>query len=380
MTFSTELKEFENIIVVPFSELLDNPRGMSFHRGGPIFPAWESQLEVRYCRGGKPSDELPASPSEYRKLDADLLWCGPITLHYGHMISDFLMRLPYYLNEFTEDKKLCFAVHPRTGIKTVWELPQWLRDIFQWFKIPLSNVVIVSEAVKVSKLIVAPQVEQAGVPTNKADYFNVLESFASLNLDTYCKQGGKYYVSRAAMKHGKIAGEAYLEDIFSSLGFKVMRPESISVLEQLRIYSQADELVFSEGSALHTLQLLGRIKARVTILNRRTGTKLAVNFLKERIKSLEYLDIGTLVFGLNVAGKDCPETGITIPDWDLLRDELARLFNSQIFVDKCFAKALVEKDVKKWFEAEKSSQRARVAGSLEKITKGLADVNVDISD
>lgn len=378
MTFSTELKEFQNIIVVPFSELLDNPRGMSFHRGGPIFPTWESQLEVRYCRGGKPSDEAPVAPNKYQELAADLLWCGPVTLHYGHMISDFLMRLPYYLNELGHNKKLCFAVHPRTGIKTVWDLPQWLRDIFQWFKISLSNVVIVSEAIKVKKLFVAPQAEQAGILTNSVGYFNVLERFVSLNLNTYCKQGGKYYVSRAAMKHGKIAGEAYLEEIFSSLGFKVLRPESISVLEQLRIYSQAEELVFSEGSALHTLQLLGRIKARVTILNRRTGTKLAVNFLKERIKSLEYLDIGTLVFGLNVAGKDCPETGITIPDWDLLRYGVSRLFNSQILIDKCLAKIFVEKDVKKWLQAEKSSPRGNVAGSLEKINKTLLEVNIEV--
>ena len=103
MTFSTELKEFQNIIVVPFSELLDNPRGMSFHRGGPIFPTWESQLEVRYYRGGKPSDEVPVAPNKYQELAADLLWCGPVTLHYGHMISDFLMRLPYYLNELGDN-------------------------------------------------------------------------------------------------------------------------------------------------------------------------------------------------------------------------------------------------------------------------------------
>jgi hypothetical protein len=380
MTFSTELKVFENITVAPFSELLDNPRGLAFHRGGPIYPAWDSQLEARYCRGGKPADEIPSVPSQYQELDVTLLWCGPVTLHYGHMISDFLMRLPYYLNEFSDSKKICFAVHPRTGIKTVWDLPQWLRDIFQWFQIPLSNVFIVSEAIRVKKLLVAPQAEQVGIPTKNVDYFNVLERYVRLNLNTYCEQAGKYYISRAAMNHGKIAGEAYLEDIFSSLGFKVLRPESVSVLEQLRIYSQAEELVFSEGSALHTLQLLGWIKARVTILNRRTNTKLAVNFLKERIKSLEYLNIGTLVFGLNVAGQDCPETGITIPDFGSLRNELTRLFSKQVVIDDCLAKTLVERDVGRWFEAEKSSPRGSVAGSLEKITKELEEVNIKVSD
>ncbi len=59
--------------------------------------------------------------------------------------------------------------------------------------------------------------------------------------------------------------------LFEKNGFKVIYPEKISIKEQLKIYSDAEIIVFTEGSAIHTLQLLGNINAKVIIINRRKG-------------------------------------------------------------------------------------------------------------
>lgn len=79
------------------------------------------------------------------------------------------------------------------------------------------------------------------------------------------------YVSRAGMRFGKIAGEAYIEQLVASSGIRVVRPETLTLEDQLCAYRSADLLIFAEGSALHSLGLLGRGLAKVAVVKRRNS-------------------------------------------------------------------------------------------------------------
>ncbi len=102
---------------------------------------------------------------------------------------------------------------------------------------------------------------------------------------------------------GGLAGEGYLDTVFAELGVTVFRPESRPLREQLETYGRAARIVFCEGSAIHALQLLGRLEAEVVVICRRPGSSLAKASLLPRCRSVIYVDaLAELVFGLRPSG------------------------------------------------------------------------------
>jgi hypothetical protein len=132
------VREFRNIIVHPTQEMRD-PDG-AFFRGGPEWPRFAAQILPRHCWGAipRPIDRKPLpARAEWPYFEPRLLpvfwpqlgidqqlsppdmqheiwrlrethapspnqvfegvqagiWCGPINLHFGHMVADFGMRI-----------------------------------------------------------------------------------------------------------------------------------------------------------------------------------------------------------------------------------------------------------------------------------------------
>lgn len=82
------------------------------------------------------------------------------------------------------------------------------------------------------------------------------------------------YVSRAGLvAPARFAGEELLEQAFARAGWQVMRPEAMSVPDQIALYRAARRLVFAEGSALHLYAYVARPEQRVGILLRRLPAK-----------------------------------------------------------------------------------------------------------
>ena len=74
-------------------------------------------------------------------------------------------------------------------------------------------------------------------------------------------------------RNGRIMGESYLETYFKKIGINIVRPETLSIQKQVEIYASAKNLIFSEGSAVHGLQLLGRTMCDVFIIKRKNRTQ-----------------------------------------------------------------------------------------------------------
>lgn len=66
-----------------------------------------------------------------------------------------------------------------------------------------------------------------------------------------------------------------------------MKPEALSLQQQLSYYKSADIVIFAEGAALHVLELLGHIAAKIVIIQRRKlAAKMFIPLLQSRCKEV----------------------------------------------------------------------------------------------
>jgi hypothetical protein len=301
-------------IVAPYSSVITciGP-SRSLHQGGPMWDSWDSAIKARHCRNHVPIDHQPVldlTDSNHEQISS-AFWCGPVVNHYGHQLADFGSRLPVYLDHISPSRPLLFGL-PATSARK--HLPLFFRQILHWFGVHSGSIVFCQEPLVVEDLLWTPQQEQLTDVGPSSEYVKLLTRYAAKNLH-YPINKQRLYVSRAGMNAGVFAGESYLELFFSSLGFFVIRPESLSLREQLSLYQNASMIIFSEGSAVHTLQLLGTLEASVFVIARRPGRKLAKNILSSRICSLDYIEsIAAFVPGGNRDSASLQNLGISFLD------------------------------------------------------------------
>lgn len=362
------MKIFNDIKVVPYSKLLNKGDGSELHQGGPIWPDWESQMDIRFHRHGIVFDERPNSSisTEFESITETMYWCGEIVPHFGHQIADFISRIGLYEKE-NNDVLFAFSSHPDFKITSIKTLPPFFVRLMNWFQIPLERIKIITKPSIISKLIVVPQQEAMG-STPSQEYLSALTKITEQHFGKITHKADTIYVSRAGIKKGIIAGESYLEYFLGKQGVKVIRPEVLSMKEQLKIYASAKRIIFSEGSAVHTLQLLGKLNADIVILNRRENSRIAKNSLEARAKNLIYYDFGKSIDGIDVLGNNASNFGILLPDSEKFVQMLLELgLNIEHFSHSVFD-TLVKYDVKLWlsFLAEdcQSSQCSEKVAAL----------------
>jgi len=161
--------------------------------------------------------------------------------------------------------------------------------ICNWYGVNLDSVIVINTPTMVKKLTVVAQQETTKGWGPNERYLDLLDANAKRVLGTV-PSIPLVYVSRSKQQGG-ILGEAYLEKVFEQAGGLVIRPEELPLERQMEIYSGARKLVFCEGSAVHGLQLLGRLPAEVIILKRRDH-KFCVKALTPRAQALHYVEVG----------------------------------------------------------------------------------------
>ncbi len=313
---------FRGVVVVPYTQLLDRWNDGDWHRGGPIWPHWESQVGARHCRAGKPIDVPPDAPEGVPDHVDALAWGGGIDPVFGHQIADFSARLLATMLARPE-LPIAFATKPEFGWRTIDEAPGFFRAILDWFGLPSERVHIVNEPTIVGELFVAPQAEQLYGPGPDAAYLEALDELTVRRLgEPPAGSDVPLYVSRAGIST-PFAGEAYLERALEAAGARVMRPESHALLTQIRTYRDSRHIIYAEGSALHTLQLLGHIDTQVDVLVRRPGVRVAEASLAPRVRGLTYVE-GTehLLHSLAPSGRQSHHRGLPL----LREDDIPAMF------------------------------------------------------
>ncbi len=210
-------------------------------------------------------------------------------------------------------------------------VPAHWTSLLSWFEMHEFQVHVVTSPVSVDELTVSPQGE---LPWGTVDeeYLSWLVENQDKRLEGAASGQRRIWVSRSAQV-ARLAGETAVDRVMSRSGWSVLIPERLPLVEQLTAYASASELVFSEGSAIHALQLLGRVDSRVQVLCRRQGTRIAEVALRDRGADPTYLETGALVLsalhpdgylveagGLSLASEDSVVASLRALDSDLVRE------------------------------------------------------------
>ena len=348
------LRLFRHVLVHPSQEMRD-PDG-AFFRGGPEWPRFGAQVLARHCRGWVPRPvdlrPLPALPEwpyfapevlpvfwpqlgidpqlptpERRRATARLadalaplpaqttqtvdagLWCGPINLHFGHMISDFGMRIAGS-NRFDDEMPLVFSLPPFRNV----EPPPHFWGMLDHLGVDRRRVLLVRKPTRFDRLYVVPQAERPYGGGPHPRHLRLLDATPGAPGATDADVD-VVFVSRARLADGRFAGESHIDETLAATGVTVFHPETTDLAAQLLLYRRARVLIFSEGSALHALQLLGHVAADLIVLVRRPGSRLAAASLRPRVRSLQYLPAARgLIHGMSPSGHPIRRAGISILD------------------------------------------------------------------
>lgn len=287
------------------SDIRIEPAGVEREKlpeGGPVWPADVACSFLRNMRGNKPVGSNPKTGSESaEEITSPAVWCGYAVRHFGHFIAEQAPRLLAARRQRPDDLYL-FLAPSRFTAET---LPTWFWDVLTWYGLPRQQVRIVADkAVLVRTLRVFPQAEHLVVGPS-AEYLEALGQLSHERLPDVSQDLEYVYVSRAGMGAGKLGGEEYLEARLIAAGVTVVRPETLSLVEQLTCYSRAKTLIFAEGSAAHGRQLLGRIDQNIAIIARRKGWAFAGALLRPRARELMHADTlhGSIHFSLDTNGQ-----------------------------------------------------------------------------
>jgi len=254
--------------------------------GGPIWPDFDTQFEVRHCRGGLACDVRPERPARLAPVAEPAVWGGFLVQYFGHLVSEHLTRLPQSLRDRPDDLYL-FTGIPGARAET---LPGFVWDVLDWHGLRRDRLRLVEEPLLARELRVAAQGETLGGPTPTDEFLEILAAMADRN-GLVPERNLFAYISRVglvAQGKGGHAGEGYLAGLLEKLGVRVIEPGGLSIRRQMEIYAGAEDLIFAEGSALHGRCLLGFINQEIHVLPRRPFRKTARVQLGARCRKLAY--------------------------------------------------------------------------------------------
>ncbi|PPD45446.1 MAG: hypothetical protein CTY16_10125 [Methylobacter sp.] len=244
-----------------------------------------------HMRSGRPllneklqSLELAKQPA---RLAGKWLYLGGIHPHFGHFLSECIHRI-WAWKEYRDQ---CRGVLFLPNIKE-YELGRHLagyaKEIFGLLGLEESAIRYITELTEVDELIVPEPGSQLGKPALN----EYLEFLSTLQLGKrFANQplpegfSPKVFVSRKNYRnHRSVAGLDALETGLQQNGYYIFYPEKHSIPAQLKVYLEAEKIIFEEGSAIHLLELLDKIEADVLVINRRENAQLFTNIIRPRTK------------------------------------------------------------------------------------------------
>ena len=243
---------------VTLGPLIPAERGLRIVSSHPL-----EHLRASSTDGLKNVASIVEPPRPGEPMVGSTLWAGPFIPHFGHMLAEWIHRL-WAEAVFGPYDRIVFQVFPEE------DRPAWLLDVFQACGVNSGKVHFVATECTFERLLVPKQGRVLGGVTLIPQYEDLFP-LAPIPVD---QAGSKYlYVSRSRVLTGSYEGEREVEAALEGAGFRVIHPETMLLSDVLTAMRCAAVIVFAEGSAIHNLELIGRVDAKILLIARRYGCR-----------------------------------------------------------------------------------------------------------
>ena len=217
------------------------------------------------------------------KVHGTSIYCGQMLIHFGHQFAEDMHRL-WAMADYKYDHLIFAKQMNREATKQI------IRDAVLYLGGDLNKILFVDrhKPYNYDHLIIPDRGSQMEHKFEVTEaYLDKLSSMATTQPDPKLK----VFVTRRHLKDlGYVAGESYIARELSKNGFIDFTPEGTSCSEQLNLYLNSKILIFSEGSAIHGTDLIGRLPDCEAGVIRRRASESTGFLLKSKVKTLRSID------------------------------------------------------------------------------------------
>jgi capsular polysaccharide biosynthesis protein len=200
---------------------------------------------------------------EIAEFEGSAIYGGVMGPQFGHVISQSIGRL-WVTEALPPDLPILFAnANPGFG-----QIPGYVTDLFGVLGVT-NPLVLVTQPTRVGRLTLAPDLcNLSHRPTADPYFLSWLQRCRPVvRVDPELR----IYLSRSRVGpgNGQFLQETLLEDALMAEGFRIIHPETMTILDQIDLYQRARHLIFADGSALHLWSLFATAEQEAGIVLRR---------------------------------------------------------------------------------------------------------------
>lgn len=212
--------------------------------------------------------------------DRCVIYGGIIFDVFGHCITETLCRL-WYLLECGEDIPIVFL---SKNLKYI--VPQYFYAMMELLGIDKKRIIILKEITQYREIIIPDQALVMFQGFN-SKLSNVYKAIVQNAMKKYSgKIFKKVYLSRNKFDRGDCINEKWFEHFYAERGFEIIYPETMTLVEQVAIVSQADQIVCTGGTLSHLL-LFASAECYATIMLRcNEPAALTAQFIINQMKKI----------------------------------------------------------------------------------------------
>jgi len=300
---------------------------MVHFNGGVLLP--NSFPELRHLRYNHPVDKLPSEGS-FNNYDSNAYnYVGPIYHDFGHTLAEFVHRIipSRQLKNGLPNLFIATVNSPKKFL----DYPDYILEIYKFLGVNELNSTIVSTPTTVKSLTMTSQGSNLGWGPSE-EYLKMLGEYSIPKLNEIYEGESRWdlvYVSRSSYRLGSYLGESYVEKFLENQGYYIFKPENFSFSFQMDVYRKADKIIFTEGSACHGVELLGRNIGECTYINRRAShNEIFKRVLSPRASKFNSLNNNYFLGSLQINNGNLIERcGITLFHEESLKCLLKNSFN-----------------------------------------------------
>lgn len=185
-------------------------------------------------------------------LDEDVIFGGVLLVHFGHMITDSMSRLWWYVKNKQSNLKILFLIE--------WGgVPNWLFDWLELLGLTKDKLYILQSTDRPLqfKKIIIPD-EARCINHYMPEWILPMNLMAenALKLVDKTSLPNKIYYTRSKYAQGsgtKIIDEEYIENYYKSKGYTIISPEKYSIAEQVAMAANAEAIAANLGTLSHMM-------------------------------------------------------------------------------------------------------------------------------